>query len=149
MNLPHITSRVNGMKIPLQRGQVGIMHRFTQPENKLLISKVDEQGYKVEENERMVIGSDTTDSGQIIPPAAAPEANLALEEAQSAARAAEKELAELRAQLAQAQAAQAVPKATRAKAVPAALQNLDAPTAQTEPTPVAVAQPVQMDAPTL
>ena len=37
MNLPHIKSRVNGMKIPLLAGQEGILHRFENSENKLVI----------------------------------------------------------------------------------------------------------------
>jgi len=36
--LPHIVSRVNGMKIPLLPGQAGILHRFEQKENKLVIA---------------------------------------------------------------------------------------------------------------
>jgi hypothetical protein len=38
MELPHITSRVNGMKIPFLPGQASILHRFEQPENKLFVS---------------------------------------------------------------------------------------------------------------
>ncbi len=38
MELPHITSRINGMKIPLLPGQASILHRFEQPENKLVVS---------------------------------------------------------------------------------------------------------------
>jgi hypothetical protein len=38
MELPHITSRINGMKIPILPGQASILHRFEQPDNKLIVA---------------------------------------------------------------------------------------------------------------
>lgn len=38
MELPHITSRINGMKIPVLPGQASILHRFEQPENRLVVA---------------------------------------------------------------------------------------------------------------
>ncbi len=38
MELPHITSRINGMKIPFLPGQASILHRFEQPDNKLVVA---------------------------------------------------------------------------------------------------------------
>jgi hypothetical protein len=38
MELPHITSRINGMKIPVLPGQASILHRFEQPDNRLVVA---------------------------------------------------------------------------------------------------------------
>lgn len=54
---PFITSRINGMKIPLYPGQAGIMHRFTQPENRLVVESINTQGSLAQEPEKIVIGS--------------------------------------------------------------------------------------------
>ena len=55
-NTPHIVSKVNGMLIPLLPHQGGILHRFTNPENQILISKVSEEAMTVKDtDERMVI----------------------------------------------------------------------------------------------
>lgn len=57
-SVPHITSRINGLKIPFPRGQAGILHRFTNPENQLVISQVSEHGSIVNDNdERLVVNS--------------------------------------------------------------------------------------------
>jgi hypothetical protein len=57
-NVPHITSRINGLKIPFPRGQAGILHRFTNPDNKLIISEVSEHGSIINEgSDRMVVNS--------------------------------------------------------------------------------------------
>lgn len=53
-SLPFIQSRVNGMKIPLLPGQAGIMHRFRNPENQLVISHATEHG-RVDSDEKLVI----------------------------------------------------------------------------------------------
>lgn len=45
MSTPHIVSRVNGMKIPLLPHQGGILHRFNNPENKLVVAKVSTDTY--------------------------------------------------------------------------------------------------------
>jgi hypothetical protein len=55
MAQPFITSRINGMKIPLHAGQAGIMHRFTQPENRLVVERVDTQGSLAQEPETLTI----------------------------------------------------------------------------------------------
>lgn len=38
MELPHIVSRINHMKIALLPGQASILHRFEQPDNKLVVA---------------------------------------------------------------------------------------------------------------
>lgn len=55
MNLPHIVSRVNGIKIPFLRGQSGIFHRYENPENKLVVASVHENGSTAREPEDLVI----------------------------------------------------------------------------------------------
>lgn len=41
---PYIRSRVNGIMVPIQPGQAGIMHRFAQAENQLVIAEVNAAG---------------------------------------------------------------------------------------------------------
>lgn len=55
MAQPFITSRVNGMKIPLHAGQAGILHRYTNPENRLVIESVNAQGSIAQEPASLVI----------------------------------------------------------------------------------------------
>lgn len=55
MNLPHITSRVNGMKIPFLPGQSGIFHRYQNQDNKLLVASVNPNGSTAKEPENLVI----------------------------------------------------------------------------------------------
>lgn len=55
-SLPFVQSRINGMKIPLLPGQAGIMHRFRNPENQLVISHATEHG-RIDTDERMVLDS--------------------------------------------------------------------------------------------
>lgn len=57
MNLPHITSRINGIKIPMLHGTVGIMHRFENPDNRLIIASVNPNGVVAKEPERMIIAA--------------------------------------------------------------------------------------------
>ena len=72
MQNPYITSRVNGMQIPLLKGQVGIMHRFAHPENKLVIESIHENGTPAgKEPERMTIAA-STESEVASSPARAP-----------------------------------------------------------------------------
>lgn len=42
MSTPYIKSAVNGIIIPLLPGQAGILHRFNQPENRLVIAGTSE-----------------------------------------------------------------------------------------------------------
>lgn len=42
-NTPFIRSRVNGIAIPVLPGQAGILHRFHQPENQLVVAQVQER----------------------------------------------------------------------------------------------------------
>jgi hypothetical protein len=55
MKLPHVVSAVNGMKIPLPPHHAGIMHRFTQPENRLVISQVNENGARPDTETRLTV----------------------------------------------------------------------------------------------
>lgn len=55
-NFPVIKSRINGLQIPLLPGQAGILHRFTNPENQLVISGVSEAGV-TDTDEPLVIPS--------------------------------------------------------------------------------------------
>jgi hypothetical protein len=64
MAQPFITSRVNGMKIPLHAGQAGIMHRFTQPENRLVIERIDTQGSLAQEPETLIVPA-TVDPNEV------------------------------------------------------------------------------------
>jgi hypothetical protein len=43
------------MKIPLHAGQAGILHRFTNPENKLVVDKVEAQGSLAQEPDTLII----------------------------------------------------------------------------------------------
>jgi hypothetical protein len=43
---PYIVSRINGIKIHLQPGHRGIMHRFDTQDNKPLIREVSSYGHK-------------------------------------------------------------------------------------------------------
>ena len=65
-NLPYITSAVNGIKVPLLPGQAGIMHRFRNPENRLVISEVTESG-RIDSDERMVIESTKESEVPVVP----------------------------------------------------------------------------------
>lgn len=42
MSTPYVKSAVNGMIIPLLPGQAGILHRFNQPENRLVVAGTSE-----------------------------------------------------------------------------------------------------------
>lgn len=55
MSTPHIVSRVNGMKIDLPPGQAGILHRFTNPENRLVVASVHAEGSTAQEPEKLVV----------------------------------------------------------------------------------------------
>lgn len=50
MSRPYITSRINGLKIPLLPHQAGILHRFSTPENRLFISDVSEHDDVIPDN---------------------------------------------------------------------------------------------------
>lgn len=59
---PHIVSRVNGMVIPIQPGQAGIMHRFEQPINQITIGAVNENGVrKARDTDNMFVSSATVE----------------------------------------------------------------------------------------
>lgn len=60
MKLPHIVSAVNGIKIPLLPGQAGIMHRYTNPENRLVIASVHDQGAEQDDETRLQIAEPAT-----------------------------------------------------------------------------------------
>lgn len=62
MSTPHITSRVNGMKIPLLPHQGGILHRFQVPECQLVIAKVSTDSY-VKDDEQMLTVPSTPEPG--------------------------------------------------------------------------------------
>lgn len=72
---PYVRSRVNGIMIPLMPGQVGIMHRFTNPENQVVIDQVNAAGGSTtsERNATLVVPS-TPDPASQAAPEAAPEA---------------------------------------------------------------------------
>lgn len=65
-SLPFITSAVNGIKVPLLPGQAGIMHRFRNPENRLVISEVSESG-RIDSDERMVIAATQESEVPVVP----------------------------------------------------------------------------------
>jgi hypothetical protein len=136
--LPHIVSRVNGMKIPLLPGQASILHRFEQDQNRLVVASTSFNPMVDHRDDARDIEipatrdpSDTADPRAHSNISAAPVAleksreNAAaaadfLEQSRAAeqrAQAAEQELAELRAQLAAAQATTRPP--ARAKKVEA------------------------------
>lgn len=108
---PHIVSSVNGLKIPLLPGQAGILHRFENPENRLVIASTSYNPiHDVRDDaETLVVPSASAPEGKARAPAAAPRAS--------------DEVAELRAQLAEATAALAAAakpaKVSKAKAAPA------------------------------
>ena len=58
MNVPFVKSAVNGMKIPLHPHQAGILHRFEQPENRLVVSNTSETKGLPPEPERMIADAD-------------------------------------------------------------------------------------------
>jgi hypothetical protein len=128
MELPHITSRVNGMKIPFLPGQASILHRFEQPENKLFVSATTYNALLDQRDDAndLVIPA-TQEPGEAprahvsqTKPRTQPQPvtdNGALTQAQARASAAEQELAALKAQLATAKAPKA--KAEKEPAVPA------------------------------
>jgi hypothetical protein len=128
MELPHITSRVNGMKIPLLPGQASILHRFEQPDNRLVVASTTYNALLDQRDDANDLVIPATQD-----PAEAPRAHVsqtkprtqpqpvtdngALTQAQARASAAEQELAALKAQLVAAKAPKA--KAEKEPAVPA------------------------------
>jgi hypothetical protein len=128
MELPHITSRINGMKIPVLPGQASILHRFEQPDNRLVVASTTYNALLDQRDDANDITIPATPD-----PAEAPRAHVsqtkvrpqaqavtdtgALTQAQARASAAEQELAALKAQLATAKAPKA--KAEKEPAVPA------------------------------
>lgn len=111
--LPHIVSRVNGMKIPLQPGQASILHRFEQDQNKLFIASTSfNPMLDHRDDARDIEIPSTRDPSETTNPrphsnvssaaARAPAADVLEKQhaAEARALAAEQELAELRAQLA-------------------------------------------------
>jgi hypothetical protein len=106
--LPHIVSRVNGMKIPLLPGQASILHRFEQDQNKLFIASTSfNPMIDHRDDARDIEIPATRDPSDTVSPrphsnvssaAARAPATDQLVAAESRAQAAEKELAELRAQ---------------------------------------------------
>ena len=54
-NTPYIRSRVNGIMIPLHADQVGIMHRFAQPENQLVVSEINSRGGNASSEQGMTL----------------------------------------------------------------------------------------------
>jgi hypothetical protein len=125
MELPHITSRVNGMKIPFLPGQASILHRFEQPENKLFVSATTYNALLDQRDDANDLVIPATQE-----PGEAPRAHVsqtkprtqpqpvtdtgALTQAQARASAAEQELAALKAQLAAAKTSE--PKGPKVKA---------------------------------
>ena len=115
--LPHIVSRVNGMKIPLLPGQASILHRFEQDQNKLFVASTSfNPMLDHRDDARDIEIPATRDPSDTVSPR--PHSNVssaaarapAIEQqraAESRAQAAEQELAELRAQMAQAKPARA------------------------------------------
>ena len=60
--VPHITSKINGMKIPLLPHQGGILHRFAVPECQLVISGVSQESLAIKDSDtRMVIAESDPD----------------------------------------------------------------------------------------
>jgi hypothetical protein len=132
MELPHITSRVNGMKIPFLPGQASILHRFEQPENKLFVSATTYNALLDQRDDANDLVIPATQE-----PGEAPRAHVsqtkprpqtqpvtdngaqiqAQRQAEARAAAAEQELAALKAQLVAAKAPKA--KAEKEPAVPA------------------------------
>jgi hypothetical protein len=127
MELPHITSRINGMKIPVLPGQASILHRFEQPDNKLVVASTTYNALLDQRDDANDLVIPATQD-----PAEAPRAHVsqtkprtqpqpvtdngALTQAQARASAAEQELAALKAQLVAAKAPKA--KAEKEPAVP-------------------------------
>jgi hypothetical protein len=118
--LPHIVSRVNGMKIPLLPGQASILHRFEQDQNKLFVASTSfNPMLDHRDDARDIEIPATRDPSDTVSPrphsnvssaaARAPAADVLEKQhaAESRAQAAEQELAELRAQMAQAKPARA------------------------------------------
>ena len=66
MSTPHIVSRVNGLKIPLLPHQGGILHRFNNQENKLVISHVSTDSY-VKDTDSMLTSPATPEPGAEAP----------------------------------------------------------------------------------
>jgi hypothetical protein len=116
MELPHITSRINGMKIPVLPGQASILHRFEQPDNRLVVASTTYNALLDQRDDANDITIPATPD-----PAEAPRAHVSQTkvrpQAQARASAAEQELAALKAQLATAKAPKA--KAEKEPAVPA------------------------------
>lgn len=79
MNLPHIVSRINGIKVPFLRGQEGIMHRFQNQDNRLVVASVDAGGSTAKEPEMLVIPG-TKEGADLTPrqPKTAPSATVSL-----------------------------------------------------------------------
>jgi hypothetical protein len=130
MELPHIVSRINGMKIALLPGQASILHRFEQPDNKLVVASTSYNALLDQRDDANDLVIPATQDPAEAPrahvsqtkprPQAQPVADTgALVQAQKVAEAraaaAEQELAALKAQLAAAKTAET--KAPKAKAV--------------------------------
>jgi hypothetical protein len=130
MELPHITSRVNGMKIPFLPGQASILHRFEQPENKLFVSATTYNALLDQRDDANDLVIPATQE-----PGEAPRAHVsqtkprpqtqpvadtgALTQAQARANAAEQELAALKAQLAAAKTSETKGPKVKAEKEPA------------------------------
>lgn len=111
--LPHIVSRVNGMKISLLPGQASILHRFEQDQNKLFIASTSFnplQDERDDANDLQIPASNRTPE-EIAASTADPRPHSNVSKlrtppvdqvaaAEQRALAAEQELAELRAQVA-------------------------------------------------
>lgn len=79
MNLPHIVSRVNGMKIPFLQGTAEIMHRYEIPENRLVVESVHPNGVVAKEPE-MLVSASTKEGADLTPrkPKTVPAGEVAL-----------------------------------------------------------------------
>lgn len=104
---PHVVAR-NGIIIPLLPHQGGILHRFNQPENKLVIARVSEDALTPDSAERMV--SEATKENEVhVTPAARPDTAsvAALAEANKANTVLQEQVAAMQEQMAKFMAAQA------------------------------------------
>jgi hypothetical protein len=130
MELPHITSRINGMKIPVLPGQASILHRFVQPDNRLIVASTTYNALLDQRDDAndLVIpaGQDPAEAPRahvsqtkVRPQAPAVTDNGALTQAQARASAAEQELAALKAQLAAAKTSETKGPKVKAEKEPA------------------------------
>lgn len=91
MSTPYVHSAVNGMKIPLHPNQRGILHRFAQPENRLVISRTSETSAGPVSEARLVLDSEDEAASTVAPQA---DASAELRAEVAAMQAMMKELAE-------------------------------------------------------